>query len=259
MRPTVEVVSHVLLLSTLQAYFPHSSGLSFTDNDWTRCMRVTGDRVLPPDNGWGDRVYTAIGNENSKPRSPQRPAPARSQFSHLCQSAYTSVQSTRLASAREEQSRLFRHSTSGSRRQFDASAPSSNRRKKRRRFRPWGHDFVCLASTSQTRWNRADHSILKAAGLGLRHVTFDDADDVTCTDLRDRLYEEFPKLAGQGYVLLRLRVNSTDLEEIAVPQGGFTPLYLSRHVQSAKVFIRPVLNNLSLSPVPEARMCRSMV
>ena len=218
-------------------------------------MRVTGDRVLPPDNGWGDRVYTAIDNEISKPRTPQRPAPPRSQFSHLCQSAYTSVQSTRLASAREEQSRLFRHSTSASRRQFDASALISNRRKKRRRFRPWGHDFVCLASTSETKWNRTDHSILKAAGLGLRHVTFDDADAVTCTDLRDRLYEEFPKLAGQGYELLRLRVNSTDLEDIAEPQGGYTPLYLSRHVQSAKVFIRPVLNNEMLLLLAIERSC----
>jgi hypothetical protein len=86
-------------------------------------------------------------------------------------------------------------------------------------------------------------------------VTFEDVDDVTCTDLRDKLYDEFPKLAGQGYELLRLRINSTDLKEIAVPQGGYIPLYLSRHVQSAKVFIRPVLSNLSLSPVPEAGMC----
>jgi hypothetical protein len=142
-----------IAISTIQAYFPHSSGLSFTDNGRTRCMRVTGDLISPPNHGWGDRVYHATFHESFsvRPRSSQPPAPSTNRLSQLCQAASASVQSTRLASAREEQSRLFRHGTGILERQLHNSIRTSSKRKKLRRLRPWRHDFVCLASANQKR------------------------------------------------------------------------------------------------------------
>ena len=197
--------------------------------------------MYPPSSSWGDRVYTTTCTNQREPRnSSTTAAPGLS----LCQSAGTSVQSSRLNTAREEQNRLFRRQSVG-------LSTRENRGKKRRRSRTWGHDFVCLANTSQTKWRRGDHGVLKAAGLGSKHVTFADAESVTCSELRDALYREFPKLSGQGFELLRLRLNSSDFEEILLPQHGYTPLYLRSQVHSAKIFVRPVVSDLSLFPVPE--------
>ena len=73
-------------------------------------------------------------------------------------------------------------------------------------------------------------------------------------ELKDRLYKEFPKLAGQGFELLRLKVNTTVLEEIPVGSSGYTSLYLSSDLQSAKILVRPKANDLSLAPDREVSM-----
>lgn len=90
-----------------------------------------------------------------------------------------------------------------------------------------------------------------AAGLGTKRLLFEDIDNMNSSDVRDVLYKDFPKLTGQGFELLRLKPNSTEFELIAVPQQGDTPLYLSREIPSAKIFVRPITENLSISPVNE--------
>lgn len=112
----------------------------------------------------------------------------------------------------------------------------------------------CLASATRTRWNRADHAQLRAAGLGAKHVYSEDVEAVTSADLRDPLYREFPKLAGEGFEILRLLINSMELENIALPSSGHTPLQLSHELKSAKIFVRPIVHDLSLAPVAEVKL-----
>ncbi|XP_018908843.1 TAR DNA-binding protein 43 isoform X2 [Bemisia tabaci] len=59
-----------LLLSTLSAQFPGTSGLKFkTENKTTRGVRLVDGRLHPPDNGWGDTVYYCVFPKENKRKS----------------------------------------------------------------------------------------------------------------------------------------------------------------------------------------------
>ena len=238
--------------------------MEFEEDGRIRCLRLSSGRVYPPDGEWGDRVYHAstLSGRHHVTDHENDPVPSTAsgnRFSDICRAASSSVQNSRLAAAREEQSALFRRRQSFSLQTDRATSATrttsrTSRGKNRRRVRSWGRDFICLGSKDQTRWTRADHSTLKIAGLGTKRITFENVDEVSSMELKDRLYKAFPKLAGQGFELLRLKVNTTVLEEIPVGSSGFTPLYLSSILQSAKIFVRPIANDLSLAPDREVSM-----
>ena len=74
--------------------------------------------------------------------------------------------------------------------------------------------------------------------------------------MRDELVDIFPKLAkAGGFELLRgSDKGSKDLVPIEIPKTGYTPEYLKAVVSSAKVYIRPLQNNLDLTEV-ENEVC----
>ncbi len=238
--------------------------MEFEEDGRIRCLRLSSGRVYPPNGEWGDRVYHAstLSGRHHVTDHENDPVPSTAsanRFSDICRAASSSVQNARLAAAREEQSALFRRRQSFSLltdRATSATRTTSrtSREKNRHRVRSLGRDFICLGSKDQTRWTRADHSTLKIAGLGTKRIMFENVDEVSSMELKDRLYKEFPKLAGQGFELLRVKVNTTVLEEIPVDSSGYTPLYLSSILQSAKIFVRPIANDLSLAPDREVGM-----
>jgi hypothetical protein len=48
-----------------------------------------------------------------------------------------------------------------------------------------------------------------------------------------------------------------EFEEISAPESGYSPLSLSQEVLTAKIFIRPIASNLSLSRPPVTEVIAS--
>lgn len=122
---------------------------------------------------------------------------------------------------------------------------------KRKSLSTWSHDFICLARTNQKR-TPSVHEIarLVGAGLGKKHVSVLECGD--SSDLHDELLNRFPALiqAG-GYELLRVSAcgRRDELELIPAPVQGHTPSYLKEVTKQAKIYIRPLQQDLSLSPL----------
>ena len=151
-----------------------------------------------------------------------------------------------MSTAQEEHNRLFHRST---RKRPPTLSHIGRSRLKRQRTPSWSHRFVCLSSNEASKWVSQDRYYLERAGLGERQINFENVDNCSSAEFADRLREEYPKLAeGGGLELLRLIPNSRVLQLIESPRDGYTPLFLSRVVGSALVFIRPISRSLSLSP-----------
>ena len=120
---------------------------------------------------------------------------------------------------------------------------------KKKKLPTWTHTFVCLANMSQNEVPDGDEwASLPPSGLGEKRVTL-----YSCSEMQniyDELLFQFPKLkqAG-GFELLRVPEGGGKLlQVIASPGSGYTVEYLHAVVHHAKIFIRPMQNNLSADP-----------
>ena len=118
--------------------------------------------------------------------------------------------------------------------------------KKRIQQKTWTHTFVCLGDPDDVEPpDGTERAKLLLAGLGEKKI------NLTYGDIRNDLFEEYPKLkAGGGFELLRIRHQSRDLEPIPIPHGGYTVEYLKTVVQNAKIFIRPIQAPLDVTVNP---------
>lgn len=120
---------------------------------------------------------------------------------------------------------------------------------KKKKLPTWTHTFVCLANMSQNEVPDGNEwASLQPSGLGEKRVTL-----YSCSEMQniyDELLFQFPKLkqAG-GFELLRVPEGGGKLlQVIASPGSGYTVEYLHAVVHHAKIFIRPMQNNLSADP-----------
>ena len=112
-----------------------------------------------------------------------------------------------------------------------------------------GHTHLCLSDKSQVEVPDGDErAALQLSSLGEKRISLLAHSDMQ--DIYDELLFQFPKLkeAG-GYELLRLPEGGGKmLQVIASPESGYTVEYLHAVVHHAKIFIRPMQNNLSSEP-----------
>jgi len=117
----------------------------------------------------------------------------------------------------------------------------------------WTHDFVCLSSTTSTKTPGPVLSgNLMRAGLGKKSISiFSFADS---TELHNEIMNTFPSLEnGGGYELLRVgepKGQRNSLIVIPQPREGYTVDYLKEVVRQAKVYIRPIQQDLSMEVHP---------
>ena len=120
---------------------------------------------------------------------------------------------------------------------------------KKKRLPTWTHTFVCLANTDDdTAPGSKYRASLQLAGLGGKRLSVDLYADTR--ELHDDILFNFPKLIDAGgYELLRSSTAgpSKELEIIPQPGDGYTVEYLKAVAHQAKVFIRPLQQNLELS------------
>lgn len=100
-----------------------------------------------------------------------------------------------------------------------------------------------------------ERASLQLSGLGENHITLNAYSEMQ--DIYDELLFQFPKLkqAG-GFELLRVPEGGGKLlQVIASPESGYTVSYLRAIVHHAKIFIRPMQNNLDSDPEPSQVDC----
>ena len=90
------------------------------------------------------------------------------------------------------------------------------------------------------------------AGLGRKQITLFDGDG--SHELHREILHTFPRLSeGGGYELLRVAESGQrNLCVIPSLSGGYSVSYLREVLHQAKVYIRPVQNDLSLDPCDDA-------
>lgn len=123
---------------------------------------------------------------------------------------------------------------------------------KKKKIPTWSHTFVCLSSTSQEVIpDGQERALLQIAGLGEKRITmsaYSDAQDI-CFELN----EQYPKLSGGGgFELLRVPEGGGKmLDVIASPEAGYTVSYLKAVIHHAKIYVRPLQQDLSLDPIEQ--------
>lgn len=114
----------------------------------------------------------------------------------------------------------------------------------------WKHRFVCLAYTDQTRIPTSDleKDELLEAGLGEKEIEFF-SQDMSFEDIKDVLYDEFPRLRdGGGFQLLKGVANSHKLEPLS--KMVYTSLkVLRQRVGQGRTYIRPIQRHLDITPI----------
>ena len=121
-------------------------------------------------------------------------------------------------------------------------------RSKKKRLATWNHDFICLSSTSCTKVpSGIEMAQLIKGGLGRKQLMLFEYNGAA--DLHSEILHAFPILRdGGGYELLRVSGCGTRsaLHVIPQPAQGYTVAYLKEVVRQAKVYIRPVQQDLQL-------------
>lgn len=143
----------------------------------------------------------------------------------------------------EEHRNLFRDPTRHARVPFN---PYSRTRPTRPQI--WKHNFLCLASRYTVHVpSQQQKENLLAMGLGEKRIHL--GLQASAVQLEEKLLMVYPKLhhAG-GYDLLRCLPNSRSLSRLVPPEGGFTPLYLKGEVGQARLYVRPLMRDLSIVP-----------
>jgi hypothetical protein len=138
-----------------------------------------------------------------------------------------------------ERNRLFgRHSQTG------------KKKKKTSKLTGWTGQFFCLASSTTERIpNVSEKEVLITAGLGLKKIRLENDDDES--EVMKKLMSSgagFPQLAeAGGFELLRSEQNCRILKVIG---SRWNSKELKMYVGGqAKIYIRPVQNNLSTQPM----------
>lgn len=186
-----------------------------------------------------DRTLPTTGPGNALPpsRAPPRRAP-------LPPAAATSSPSFHTVGVGSELRSLFNWKNKPRKRRVSASGPS-----KKPKVRTWTHTWVCLGRTSDdTVPDASERATLKLAGLGERRFAVDVS--LSAQDMLYSLEAQFPKLMeGGGLELLRADEGGCrELQPIEMPAGGYTCEYLKAVVHSAKIYIRPLQDDLNLEP-----------
>lgn len=122
---------------------------------------------------------------------------------------------------------------------------------KKKKLPTWTHTFVCLANISQVEVPDSDErASLQLSGLGEKRIILNAYSEMQ--DIYDELLFQFPKLKqGGGFELLRVPEGGGKLlQVIASPESGYTVSYLRAVVHHAKIYIRPIQNNLDSDPEP---------
>ena len=136
--------------------------------------------------------------------------------------------------------------------------PEPKRPAKKRRVPTWTHTFICCSATDQEQVPDAnDRAKLQLAGLGEKRITF--PQDANGRYFADTLVSVYPKLqGGGGFELMRTAESGgKDLQEIPVPEAGYSVEYVRAVVHSAKVFIRPIQADLDLSCIKDVSLVGS--
>lgn len=91
--------------------------------------------------------------------------------------------------------------------------------------------------------------ILKSAGLGKKKLALDSA--MTASELREHLFDEYPKLRDAGgFQYLKTSGQHKVFEVIPLaPSGGYSVANIKAIVKQAKVYLRPIQAELDLSAV----------
>ena len=115
----------------------------------------------------------------------------------------------------------------------------------------WTHKFCCLAEKEACRIPSVEEKLkLRAAGLGEREITLDRGWSASL--LHEKLSETYPKLRdGGGYEFLRTDGRSTT-RLVLIPGSkteGYSVQYLKDNLNQATAYIRPLQNDLSLTPL----------
>ena len=115
----------------------------------------------------------------------------------------------------------------------------------------WTHNFVCLARMLQEHVPTTDEKrLLRDALMGEKKIVFEKRSDPQY--FHDKLLDEFPPLrhAG-GYQLMRAKLRSPTQLDIIVPHPNkqYNVMDLRTDITSAKIYIVPIQNDLSLTPV----------
>ena len=143
---------------------------------------------------------------------------------------------------------------------FDWKGREKNKPKKKKILTwilTWSHTFICLSSTSQEVIpDGQERAQLQIAGLGEKRITmsaYSDAHDI-CFEL----CENYPKLSsGGGFELLRVpEGGGKTLDVIASHESGYTVSYLKAVVHHAKIYVRPLQQDLSLDPIEQEVSCQ---
>ncbi|XP_006813139.2 uncharacterized protein LOC102800801, partial [Saccoglossus kowalevskii] len=112
----------------------------------------------------------------------------------------------------------------------------------------WTHDFVCVGSTDYD-WcpSPKQRSDLSKIGLGERKIRIPIGS--TSAQVHEQLLDEFPKLSeGGGYEICRAFHGSRRMVPISCPSEGYSQPFLKAEAGQAKLYIRPLQNNLETTP-----------
>ena len=187
----------------------------------------------------GESNPTALAStSNTQPRVRARPAaPASS-------SSASGSKPSRITSIIGERNKLFNFNR---RAKPKLHTPKS----KKKRLSVWTHDFVCLASTTARKPPTSlEAGELLRAGLGKKQVSILDGGD--SSEVHAEIMNSFPKLAaGGGYDLLRVGDTGGQRDKLKLippPSEGYTVCYLKEVLRQAKVYVRPMQQNLPLEP-----------
>ena len=126
------------------------------------------------------------------------------------------------------------------------------RKSKRKRMQMWTHTFVCLAKTQQDILpDGEERAILQIAGLGEKRISLFASSEAH--EIYQELLVAFPKLSeAGGFELLRVpEGGGKQLDVIAAPESGYSVSYLKAVIHHAKIYIRPLQQDLSLDPIKE--------
>lgn len=115
--------------------------------------------------------------------------------------------------------------------------------------------FMCLYQVGQfIPPDTAECVCLAQAGLGEERISC--SYDGSVDELHRELLSAFPPLCGGGgYEFLKLdEASRRQLSVIPPPPGGYSQTYLKAVFLQAQIFIRPLQNNLDLTPVAESEV-----
>ena len=130
---------------------------------------------------------------------------------------------------------------------------------KLRKSTVWKHNFFCLGYVGQDRvpTTDADKEELFQAGLGEREVEFESL-EMTPEEFKAVIFASFPRLGKGGWFqLLKCLPNSRTLEVLSMAVHS-SPRLLKDRVGKCRTYIRPIQQDLDLTPLDEPPVGVSM-